>query len=96
MSEAPKNRYPGWPDQRGWISIAMFALSWRLVEIINANPLLLANASFMQVVTLIIGSGGLLLILAFHFAASKGASEANARADAANDRLDAANKEEKK
>lgn len=70
----------------------MFLLSWRLIEIIAADPKLLLNASFMQVVTLIVGSGGLLLVLAFHFAASKGASEANERADKANDRLDAVNK----
>lgn len=74
------------PDQRGWIIIGFFGLTWRILEAIASNPALLANASFMQFVQPIAGAGGLLLICSFFFGSSKGASDANARADRADAR----------
>lgn len=68
---------PGWPDARGWVALGMFGLAWRMIEILNRNPALLANASFMQVVTLVVGSGGLLLVLAFYFASTKEQAKRN-------------------
>lgn len=73
------------PDFRGFVALGFFLLSWRIVEIIAANPALLKDPAFMQVAGQIMGAGGLLLIAAFLFGASKGASDANARADKALD-----------
>lgn len=70
------------PDQRGWIILGFFGLTWRILEIIRENPALLANASFMQFIGPISGAGGLLLIASFFFGSSKGTAEANARTDA--------------
>lgn len=70
------------PDHRGWIIIAFVALTWKIIDAVITNPLLLANASFMQLVGPIAGAGGLLLIASFFFGSSKGTAEANARTDA--------------
>lgn len=69
------------PDHRGWIILGFFGLTWRILEAVVANPLLLANASFMQLVGPISGAGGLLLIASFFFGSSKATSEANERTD---------------
>jgi len=70
------------PDERGWIILGFFGLTWRILEIIQLNPALLANASFMQFIGPIAGAGGLLLIASFFFGSSKGTADANARSDA--------------
>jgi len=79
-----KHSFSRWlapPDQRGWIILGFFGLTLRILEIIQENPALLANASFMQFIGPISGAGGLLLIASFFFGSSKGTAEANARTD---------------
>jgi hypothetical protein len=80
--------WPGWPDSRGWAGIAIVALTWKVLDMIEKNPQLLANASFMQLCGAIVGAGGLGLFLAFHFASSSGTAKANQRAEAAERRAD--------
>lgn len=75
--------WPGWPDARAWAGVAIVSLTWKVLDMIDKNPTLLGNASFMQLVGGIVGAGGLGLFLAFHFASSSGAAKANQRADAA-------------
>lgn len=65
-------------DLRGWFTLALLALVWRIIEIIAARPSLLDNASFMQLVTPICGAGGLLLIASFLYASSKGDADKSA------------------
>lgn len=43
------------PDTRGWFLIGSFALVTFLLSMIRENPRLLANASFMQIATVIVG-----------------------------------------
>lgn len=80
--------FPGWPDARAWAGTAIVALTWKVLDMIEKNPNLLGNASFMQLVGGIVGAGGLGLFLAFHFASSSGAAKANQRAEAAERRAD--------
>lgn len=70
-----------WPDARGWCAAAVFALTCIILKMIDNNPALLSNASFMQLVGSIAGAGGLGLVLAFHFGSSSGTQKANERAD---------------
>ncbi len=70
-----------WPDARGWCAGAVFALTCVILKMIDNNPALLSNASFMQLVGSIAGAGGLGLVLAFHFGSSSGTVKANERAD---------------
>jgi hypothetical protein len=77
------------PDARGWCAGAVFALTVGVLNMIDRQPMLLENASFMQLVGSIAGAGGLGLVLAFHFGSSSGTAKANERADKAAARLDA-------
>lgn len=79
---------PGWPDARAWGGVAIVGLTWKILTMIEANPALLANASFMQLAGGVVGAGGLGLFLAFHFASSAGTAKANQRADAAERRAE--------
>ena len=53
------------------IMIGLFALAWRLLDMIGSNVKLLDSGAFMIIVGLIIGSGGLGTLVAFYFGASK-------------------------
>ena len=63
------------PDARAWMAGGLFVLAWRVLGMIAANPALLANSSFMVIVGLIIGGGGLGLANAFFFGGTKAGSE---------------------
>lgn len=65
-------------DLRAWFAAALVALTWRIIEIIALNPALLANASFMQLITPIVGAGGLLLIATFLFGSNKESAQKTA------------------
>lgn len=58
------------PDQRGWAMIGFFAVTFYTLHMIEKNPALLANASFMQFVQSL-AAGGILLVAAFLFGGSK-------------------------
>lgn len=69
---------PGWPDARGWVIAGFFALEFALIWCIREDGTLLANASFMQVVTAL-STGGVLLIAQNMFGGTKSSSEMNAK-----------------
>ena len=61
---------PGWPESRGWLVIAFVAITFKVLLMIENNPQLLANASFMQLVQTL-STGGILLAASFYFGAIK-------------------------
>lgn len=63
------------PDIRTSVVVAYFVLSFRLLYMVEANEKLLANAAFMTIATLIVGSGGLGLVAMFYFGGTKTGSE---------------------
>lgn len=65
-------------DLRGWFTVGLFLLVWRIIEIVAANPSLLDSSPFMQLVTPLVGAGGLLLAASFLFASSKGDADKTA------------------
>lgn len=72
------------PDTRGWIGIGAFALTVYVFTLIAFRPDLADNTLFVTLATaVVVGSWG--AVVGFYFAASKGATEANARADKALD-----------
>lgn len=84
---------PWWaPDLRACVAIGLFALTALVVALIAFQPHLADNQGFMILAQAIVVSG-LLAVVNFLFGASKGASDANARADKA---LDAVVKEKDK
>lgn len=65
-------------DFRGWITLAVVLLVWRIIELVAGDRALLADSSFMQLVTPICGAGGFLLIVAFAFGSNKESAEKSA------------------
>lgn len=74
----PRIKGPGWPDFRGWVAFGFFALTFYLLDMIRANPALLANASFMQVLSTVL-AGGVLLIAMNLFGGTKSGAETSAK-----------------
>lgn len=62
---------PGWPDIRGWATIAMFAMVFYILHLLATHPELASNELFKTVVTLLIGSGAFGLVCAFLWGGSK-------------------------
>lgn len=71
-------RGPGWPDARGWVIFGFFALDFLLIWCIREDGTLLANSSFMQMVTAI-NTGGVLLIAQNMFGGTRAGAEMNAK-----------------
>lgn len=71
---AKRQTRPWWasllPDQRGWAALGFFGLAVYLLRMIEANPRLLANASFMQFAGMLM-TGGVLLVGNYLFGGSK-------------------------
>lgn len=63
------------PDVRVLIALGYFALVWRVLYMIEGNPVLLTNAAFMTIVTLIAGTGGLGIVGAFFFGGTAAGSK---------------------
>lgn len=80
--------FPGWPDGRLLCGAGVFVLLVGLLVMIYANPALLDSTPFMQLVTVIASSLG--VVVAFHFGSSSGSAKANQRADQADRRAAAA------
>jgi hypothetical protein len=74
------------PDTRGWIVLGLFTLSGGILTGIYVRPEIASNQPFMLLAQAVIISG-LITVVNFFFGASKGASEANARADKALDKI---------
>lgn len=58
-------------DTRAWFTVGIFALVWKVLDLIQADKTLLDSAPFMQFVGPIGGAGGLLLIASFFFGSNK-------------------------
>lgn len=76
-----------WPDQRGWIVLGLFVLTAGILAATapwgGGEP-----SEFFKAIAQAVVLTGFLAAIGFFFQASKGASDANARADAANKRAD--------
>lgn len=74
------------PDTRSWIVLGLFLLTGCILLGIYHDPGITSNQGFMVLAQAVIISG-LITVVNFFFGASKGASEANARADKALDKI---------
>jgi hypothetical protein len=76
----------GWgrlvPDVRGWAIMGFFALTFDLLWMINHNPALLKDASFMQFAQTL-ATGGILLVASNLFGGTKSGAETNSALAAA-------------
>ncbi len=59
------------PDVRIWMIVALFALSWRILEMVAAQPTLLKEGSFMLLVGMVVGNGGLGAAVLWGFGGTK-------------------------
>lgn len=64
-----------WPTTQSLVAAGLFALSWRVVEMLSANPGLSDNQGFMFVAQAIIVSGLVSGVVAFFFGASKATAD---------------------
>lgn len=58
-------------DFRWLFAVGLFAMTWRIIELVADNPGLLDSSPFMQLITPIAGAGGLLLVAAFLFGSNR-------------------------
>lgn len=73
-----------WPDHRGWVSVAVFAITVWVIGLSARFPALMDHQLWVQLVTaLAITNAG--LIINFYFGSSKTTADANVRADKALD-----------
>lgn len=68
-------KLPGWPDSRGWISIASFALTVQVLWMMVLFPELRRDEFFKNIAVLIIGTGWINGALAWAFSATKGGGD---------------------
>jgi hypothetical protein len=70
----PSQPVPAWvrliPSTRSIVTFLMFMLAWRMLEMIDAEPALLHESSFVGLATLIIGGSGLGAAVAFFYGAA--------------------------
>ncbi|HBK92549.1 MAG TPA: hypothetical protein DDZ68_12855 [Parvularcula sp.] len=62
---------PGWPTERQWVTIGVFALTMFLLGMAHASPFLWKVELFKFVLQAVVVTGLINMILAFHFAANK-------------------------
>ncbi len=62
---------PGWPSERQWVTIGMFALLAALLGMAASDPKLWEVEVFKVIIQAVALTGLLNMILAFHFAANK-------------------------
>lgn len=62
-----------WPDARGWIGIGVFALSIMLLWMMKDRSL--REDEFFQTIATVIISNGLMAVIAWAYAATKGGGE---------------------
>lgn len=63
---------PGWPNERGWVTVGIFVMAGSLFKMAEVHPLLWDVELFKALLTLVVGTGLINMILAFHFTANKG------------------------
>lgn len=80
------------PDLRGFVATGLFALTLVILLMIREQPALTNNQGFMLLAQAIVISG-VITVVNFLFGSSKGASDANARADKALDKVPDADKQ---
>ena len=78
----PPKPDPAWtrliPDTRSTVTLGMFALAWRLLEMIDSEPKLLANAAFVGIATLVMGGSGLGAAISYFYGSSRSADKQTA------------------
>lgn len=67
---------PGWPDVRGWATLAMFLLVFYVVSLIAFVPRVSDSELFKTIATLLLGSGAFGLVVAFLWGGSKATTSA--------------------
>lgn len=60
-----------WPSERAWVTIALVALIWGLLQMAADNPGLWDVELFKTLLTASVVTGALNMVLAFHFTANK-------------------------
>jgi hypothetical protein len=63
------------PDNRGWVALGLFALTWRIFEMVREKPQLTENQGFMFLSQAIIVSGLIGGVVAFLYTASKSGAD---------------------
>ena len=63
-----------WPDARGWIGLGVFAISIMLIWMMH-NSRELREDEFFQTIATVIISNGLMAVVAWAYAATKGGGE---------------------
>lgn len=69
----PLNKMPNWPDARGWIGFGIFAISIMLLWMMKDRSL--REDEFFQTIATVIISNGLMAVVAWAYAATKGGGE---------------------
>lgn len=69
-------RGPGWPDVRGWATLAIFVLVFYVVSLIAFVPSVSESELFKTIATLLLGSGAFGLVCAFLWGGSKASNSA--------------------
>lgn len=70
LNEWPE--WPSWPTERQWVSVAIIATLWIMLQMAVDNPRLWEVKLFEIILQAIALTGLLNMIVAFHFAANKG------------------------
>lgn len=68
-------KWPGWPDSRGWIAIASFALTVQVLWMMVLFPELRKDEFFKNIAVLIVGTGWINGALSWAFSATKSGGE---------------------
>jgi len=64
-------RLPGWPTERQWVTLAVFAMGAGMLQMAVDNPDLWKEELFKTLITVVIVTAIVNAIVAFHFAANK-------------------------
>lgn len=75
MDRDKKPRRRAWVDGPSVVTVAIFALSWRLFEAIIEDPALADNQGFMLLAQAVIVTGAIGLVASYYFSASKNDTE---------------------
>jgi len=62
---------PGWPSERGWVMLGIFALAGSMLKMAEVHPENWDVELFKALLTLVIGTGLINMILPFFFTANK-------------------------
>lgn len=62
---------PGWPKERGWVTVGTFVLAGSMLKMAEVHSDLWNVELFKTLLTLVIGTAIVNMILAFHFTANK-------------------------